>query len=113
MGYYYNVNEVVGAGVVGVPIAHVDGIALRQSLFVVGIITVVFGILFVIVTLLVRRRIVQPMLRIGHEAEAISKGQFDTEMSELDRDDEIGHMAKAIELMRRSLKIVMQRQQKH
>lgn len=106
-GYHYRLNEVVGAGVVGVPVDHVDEIALRQGLFVVALLSIVFAILFIIVNLLVRRVIVSPILSIEQKAASISQGEFDTEIPELSRNDEIGQMAKAIELMRRSLKMAM------
>jgi HAMP domain-containing protein len=105
-GYYYQMDDVVGVSLVGVPLAEVRELAIQRSLGVAGGLTVVFGLLFLVVNLLVRRLIINPMGEITAKAHAVSRGQVDQKV-EIDRNDEIGEVARSFELMRRSLVLAM------
>lgn len=105
-GYHYQMNDVVGVSLVGVPLAEIRQLAMERSVGVAGGLTVVFGLLFVVVNLLVRKLIIDPMGEITTMAQAVSKGQVDQKMN-IDRNDEIGELARAFELMRRSLVLSM------
>ena len=53
-----------------------------------------------------------PILEVTEAAHAISRGKLDT-MIEVNRDDEIGDLARSVELVRRSFAKLMQRMRKH
>ena len=108
-GYGYKNDEVVGVSLVGVPLADVQSLAIQRSLIVIGAITVVFTLLFVIVNLLVRRLILVPVLEITEVAKAVSKGDIHRAISSEKRNDEIAELTNAFELMRRSLLTAMKR----
>jgi len=54
-------------------------------------------------------RVAQPLLRLTAVAEEISRGRFEHELTEVERSDEIGALARAIERMTRSLQLAMDR----
>jgi len=107
-GYYYGVNDVVGLSLVGVPLEHVQTVATERSLLAIGLLTILFAIIFLSINILVRRTLVKPILEIAAGAHAISKGQLD-KMVQSDRNDEVGDLAHSIELLRRSFVQAMKR----
>ncbi|MGD8310400.1 MAG: DUF3365 domain-containing protein [Chromatiales bacterium] len=111
-GYGYKFNDVVGVSLVGVPLQDVQSIALERSLVVIGGLTVLFAILFVVVNLLVRRLILNPIAEITSVAKAVSGGDVNRVVASGERTDEIGELASSFELMRRSLVTAMKRMQK-
>jgi HAMP domain-containing protein len=108
-GYGYRTDEVVGISLVGVPLVDIQGLTLERSMFVIGAITVIFTLLFLIVNLLVRRLILVPVLEISEVAKAVSKGDIHREINSNKRNDEIAELANSFELMRRSLLTAMKR----
>jgi methyl-accepting chemotaxis protein len=108
-GFYYRTDEVVGVSVVGVPLGDVQSLTINRSLIVIGGITVLFAILFLLVNILVRRLILQPITEITTVAIAVSRGDISREVEVEDRKDEIADLANAFELMRRSLITAMKR----
>ena len=111
-GYGYQTDQVVGVSLVGVPLADVQSLAFQRSLFVIGVITVIFTLLFVIVNLLVRRLILVPVLEITEVAKAVSKGDIHRAINTDKGNDEIAELTSAFELMRRSLLTAMKRMQR-
>jgi len=102
-GYGYKVNDVVGVSLVGVPLADVQALSLERSLIVIGAITVLFAVLFIVVNMLVKRLILEPIVDITRVAAAVSKGDINRAVTVVERNDEIADLAQAFELMRRSL----------
>lgn len=110
-GYGYKVGDVVGLEVVGVPIAGIDSVAMQRSLVAIALLTLLFALVFVAINMLVRRNLITPMLQITKTARAISKGRLDQPLS-LPRNDEIGDLARSVELLRRSFAQLMKRMRK-
>ena len=106
-GYGYRENEVVGVSVVGVPLEDIQTLTLNRSLLVIGGITLIYALLFLVVNLLVKRLILVPIENITELAKAVSKGEIDREVVVHRRNDEIADLANAFELMRRSLVTAM------
>lgn len=102
-GFGYQDGEVVGVSLVGVPLGDVQALAVSRSLAVIGAITILFAILFLVVNMLVRRLILEPITEITKVAIAVSHGEIGREVNVQDRNDEIARLANAFELMRRSL----------
>ncbi|EXJ16147.1 cache domain-containing protein [Imhoffiella purpurea] len=63
----------------------------------------------ILVALLLARRFSAPIRRLTAAADEISRGGFETEIGETDRADEIGALARAIERMRVSLAMALNR----
>ncbi|MET0071613.1 MAG: DUF3365 domain-containing protein [Candidatus Thiodiazotropha sp.] len=108
-GYGYQSGEVVGVSVVGVPLEDVQSLTIKRSLIVIGAITLLFAVLFIVVNRLVRHLILEPITEITTVAKAVSHGDISREVHVRDRKDEIADLANAFELMRRSLVAAMKR----
>ncbi len=74
--------------------------ATRAAVTFAGVAT----LLGLIVSVLLSRRLLQPIRRLAHDAEAIASGNLNREISVLDSDDEIGFLGHQFEMMRRSIK---------
>lgn len=107
-GYHYKDKDIVGLELVGVPIADVNALAMQRSLVAVGMLTVLFGAIFVTINILVRRNLISPILAITSAAHAVVKGDLDRSL-DIQRNDEIGDLARSVELLRRSFAQVMKR----
>lgn len=101
-GFGYKVGDIVGASVVGVPLANLNELVITRTLFIIGLFTVLFGFIFLFINSLVKRSIIAPLLSISEAARSVSRGKINESVS-IDRDDEIGELAHSFELMRRSL----------
>jgi HAMP domain-containing protein len=107
-GYNYKDGEIVGLELTGVPIADVNALAMERTLVAVGLLTVMFGLIFVTINILVRRNLISPILEITNAAHAVVKGDLDRAL-DIQRNDEIGDLARSVELLRRSFAQVMKR----
>ncbi len=107
-GYGYKPDEVVGASVVGVPLSDVQSLVISRSLSAIGILTLLFGLVFIVINSVVKKRILNPLEALANRADTISKGDLDTPLT-YGHEDEIGKLAHSIELMRRSLAKIMER----
>lgn len=107
-GYNYKDGDVVGLELVGVPIADVNALAMERSLVAVGLLTLMFALIFVTINILVRRNLISPILEITEAAQAVAKGDLDRQV-DIQRNDEIGDLARSVELLRRSFAQVMKR----
>ena len=77
---------------------------LKRSGIVIGIITVLFAGVLIVLNRVVQSNIIQPILQITEAAKAISLGRSNEPLTS-DRNDEIGALTRAFELMRRSINI--------
>ena len=80
------------------------------SIAVVITLSLLFALVLVLVNLLVRRSIINPLSAITTHAYAVSHGNFDAVFDKENlRDDEIGELAISFELMRRSMLLAAKR----
>lgn len=107
-GFGYRIGDVVGASVVGVPMANLNEQVLIRSLIIVGMLTLLFAVIFLFINALVKRSIIAPLLSISEAAKSASRGKLNESIS-IDRDDEIGELAYSFELMRRSLVAIVKK----
>lgn len=113
-GYNYQPDEVVGVSIVAVPMENVQALVWKRTSIVLVVLTVLFGVILAVVNLLVRSYLLKPILEITGVAHAISHGTLNKDKRiELDRNDEIGDLARSVELVRRSFEKLMQRMYKH
>jgi methyl-accepting chemotaxis protein len=75
---------------------------------VVGIITVIFSLIFIIINALVKKTILSPITSITEAAIVLSKGDLEREINIKQDGSEIGELANSFELLRRSLKWTME-----
>lgn len=108
-GFGYANNSVVGVMLVGVPLGNVQELVITRSVAVIGIITAIFTLFFFSANLLMRRLIITPLVNITKMAQSVSQGELGSRI-EVKRNDEIGALAHAFELMRRSLVTMLKRQ---
>jgi HAMP domain-containing protein len=103
-GFGWKSGEIVGATLVGVPVADVNTAVMKRAGIVIGIITALFAGVLIVLNRVVQRNIIQPVQQITAAAEAVSLGRSNEPLSS-DRHDEIGALTRAFELMRRSINI--------
>ncbi|MDJ0714220.1 MAG: DUF3365 domain-containing protein [Prochloraceae cyanobacterium] len=101
-GYGYISDRVVGASVVGVPVANVNQIVLSRSIIALIVISMLFLVIFLMINRLVQQLLLGPIEKISRIAREVSEGSLDYSISSRRR-DEIGELANSFELMRRSL----------
>ena len=73
----------------------------RKALLMLGLIALAFGCLF---SVLFSRRITRPVASLVNDVEAISKGDYEQEIS-INTHDEIGYLARRFGTMKESLKV--------
>jgi HAMP domain-containing protein len=103
-GFGWKSGTVIGATLVGVPIADLNSAVMTRAGIVIGIITVLFAGVLIVLNRVVQNNIIQPILHITEAAKAVSLGRSNEPLVS-DRDDEIGALTRAFELMRRSINI--------
>ena len=107
-GFGYQEGTVVGASVVGVPMANLMEAVFFRSLVVLGVTTFIFSLIFLFINGMIKRSIIRPILAISESARSVSRGNISEEIA-MDRNDEIGDLAHSIELMRRSLVLMVKK----
>ncbi len=103
-GFGWKSGAVIGASLVGVPVANLNAAVFKRSAIVVGIITVLFATVLLVLNRVVEKSIIEPILEITSSAKEVSLGRSNRPLIS-DRDDEIGALTRAFELMRRSINI--------
>ena len=103
-GFGWKTGAIIGATLVGVPVADLNSSVMKRSAVVIGIITAMFAGVLIVLNRVVQANIIRPILRITDAAKAISLGRSNEPLVS-NRDDEIGALTRAFELMRRSITI--------
>ncbi|MEM9007767.1 MAG: DUF3365 domain-containing protein [Cyanobacteria bacterium P01_F01_bin.86] len=101
-GYGYIENQVVGVSLVGVPLGNIYKLIVQRSVTVIVVLTLLFTAVFIVISRQVQGSILKPIIYITQVVRDISRGNLAREVSVQQR-DEIGELANAFELMRRSL----------
>ena len=100
-GYGWKVGDVVGSSAVGVPLANINSIAIKRTLYALLVLAIVFEVLYLYINTIVSRRLVGPIKDIADKAKKISREDL-REALDSDRDDEIGELANSFAMMRRN-----------
>ncbi len=111
-GYSYKVGDVVGVMVVGVPLENVNNLLIQRVLIAVGALTLVFALIMISISVLVKRNIITPVVNITNMASALSKGDLESSIDPNQSSQEISELAGAFERMRRSMVAAIKRMQK-
>lgn len=105
-GYGWKVGDLAGVLMVAVPVGQVQAVATRQALSVALGITVFFLLTALVIYLLLDQLVLGPVGFLTERVEALSRGEgLDEPLPELPK-DEVGRLARAVELLRRSLKLL-------
>jgi methyl-accepting chemotaxis protein len=102
-GFGWQLNEVIGAQIVSVPMDLPIRNANRAFVTFMSSLTVVFAVLFVILNIMLTAMIVQPITRLSAAADHISKGRLDAAEFPSTGKDEVSQLGHAFNRMRRSL----------
>jgi HAMP domain-containing protein len=103
-GFGWKTGAIIGTSLVGVPVTDLNWSAFKRSSIIIGIITALFAIVMIVLNRVVKRKIIEPILKITDASKEISLGRSNRAIS-TDRNDEIGALARSFELMRRSINI--------
>ncbi|MEJ2402801.1 MAG: DUF3365 domain-containing protein [Candidatus Thiodiazotropha sp.] len=103
-GFNWTSGTVIGGSLVGVPVADLNGAVLKRSAVFIGVITILFACVLVVLNRVVENNIIKPILEITETAQKVSLGRSNQPLIS-DRNDEIGSLTRAFELMRRSINI--------
>jgi len=107
-GFGWKLNEIIGAQIISVPADRVIQKANKSSFTVIGIVSIVFLAVIVLVNILLNRQIIRPLKRITRVAEEVSTGHMEVDFDQVSN-DEIGHLARAFKRMKLSLEMAMKR----
>jgi protein-histidine pros-kinase len=107
-GFGWNLNEIVGAQIVSVPMDLPIRNAWTAFVTFMGSLVAVFAVLFVALNVMLSRLIVRPIARMSRTADQVSTGDLSVpEFAERGR-DEIARLGRAFNRMRRSLEQAME-----
>lgn len=107
-GFGWQLNEIIGARIVSVPASRVISKANQSSFIVLGIVSVIFVAIILLVNIMLNRQVIRPLKRMTRVAEEVSTGHTNIEFEALSN-DEIGNLAKAFKRMQLSLEIALKR----
>ncbi len=107
-GYGWKLNEIIGAQIISVPAKKVISQARQSFLLLMGIISLVFLLVVVLINHLLNLNVIRPIKRIARVAEEVSTGNMDAEFDRMNK-DEIGNLAEAFKRMKLSLRMAMGR----
>ncbi|MFC1773303.1 DUF3365 domain-containing protein [Pseudomonadota bacterium] len=102
-GFGWQLNEVVGAQVVSIPMGVPVGKAEATFRLFMGVLAATFVAIVLLVNLLLKLTVISPIQRMSRTADAVSHGQMDTPELKANGKDEIAMLASSFNRMRRSL----------
>ena len=105
-GFGWKLNEIIGAQVISVPASGVIESARKAFLLFMGIVTGAFALVLLVMNVLLKKAIIQPIDRMVKVANEVSMGNMDAEF-EQESGDEIGKLAAAFNRMKTSLVMAM------
>ncbi|HWM43947.1 MAG TPA: DUF3365 domain-containing protein [Burkholderiales bacterium] len=102
-GFGWQVNEVIGAQIVSVPMNLPIRNANRAFVTFISSLAVVFAVLFVVLNIMLTQLIVEPITDLSLAADQISRGQVNIAELPAKGKDEVAQLGQAFNRMRRSL----------
>lgn len=110
-GFGWKLNEIIGAQIISLPASRVIQKANKLSVVIIGIVSMIFMAVIVLVNIFLNRQVVLPLKRITRVAEEVSTGHMEVDFDQVSN-DEIGNLARAFKRMKLSLDMAMKRLQK-
>ncbi|MCD2184694.1 Tll0287-like domain-containing protein [Rhizobium sp. GN54] len=106
-GFGWKMGETVGAQIISAPMSIVEKRARETGLILIGGLTLVFLLVFVLTNLMLGRIVVRPVRRMSDLAEKVSMGDFSQPEYRKPGKDEISSLSLSFNRMRRSLERAM------
>jgi len=106
-GFGWNMNEVVGAQIVSVPMTLPIQMANKTFITFISLLIVIFLIILIVINLMIRQIITKPLLGITRMANDVSMGKMDAPEFSISTKDEVAVLAASFNRMRRSLQKAM------
>jgi methyl-accepting chemotaxis protein len=91
--------KVVGIVYVGIPTAELDGM-LWQALWAMIVAAAIAALLVLGMTMLIVRRVTKPLKSVTETLTALAEGRVDVEVKHADRHDEIGAIARTVDVFK-------------
>ena len=107
-GFGWQMNEIIGAQVVSVPMSVPLEKAEMTFLVFMGVLAAVFAVVMIILNVLLHYVVIKPVVKISEMASAVSMGNMGVEEYERSGKDEIASLSASFNRMRRSLENAMQ-----
>ncbi len=107
-GFGWKLNEIIGAQIISVPADRVIQKANQSSVVIIGIVSIIFVAVIVLVNVFLNRQVILPLKRITRVAEEVSTGHMEVEFDRVSN-DEIGNLTRAFKRMKLSLEMAMKR----
>lgn len=105
-GFGWKLNEVVAAQIITVPAEEIFNSAQRVFSLIMGILIGIFALVIFIINFLLKRAVIQRIIRIAKVAQQVSKGEMSADFEQTSN-DEIGSLTIAFNRMKSSLEIAM------
>lgn len=102
-GFGWNLNEVLGAQVVSVPMSVPLERADRNFTVVMGLLTGVFLLIGLTLNLMLWKLVIQPVSKLSQLSDRVSLGELDAPEFNVKSKDEIGTLAESFTRMRKSM----------
>jgi HAMP domain-containing protein len=106
-GFGWQMEEIIGAQIVAVPMAIAYQQARTSTLTLAGSLFSVFTLILIAINIMLDRMFIQPLRSLAEVTDRYSRGDIDIEELEATRNDEIGRLERATNRLRRSLKKAM------
>lgn len=106
-GFGWKMGETVGAQIISAPMSIVEKRARETGFILVGGLTLVFLLVFVLTNFMLGRIVVRPVRRMSDLAEKVSMGDFSQPEYQKPGKDEISSLSVSFNRMRRSLERAM------
>jgi protein-histidine pros-kinase len=106
-GFGWKFNEIVGAQIVSVPMSVPIAQAERAFQTFMGSLVGVFILIIVVLNVMLRLIVINPVTKMSQIADEVSRGQMDAPEFSEKGDDEINLLAASFNRMRRSLEKAM------
>lgn len=103
-GFNWQLHSVIGAQVVSVPVSVPENMARNVTALVMGALAGILLLTLVILNLMLRQIVIEPVKRLAHSADEISKGNLEVEDLPVNGKDEIAGLSGSFNRMQRSLK---------
>jgi HAMP domain-containing protein len=102
-GFGWNLNEVLGAQVVSVPMSVPLARADKAFVVVMGLLTGVFVLIGLALNLMLWKLVIQPVSKLSQLSDRVSLGELDAPEFNVKSKDEIGTLAESFTRMRKSM----------
>jgi HAMP domain-containing protein len=106
-GFGWKLNEIVGAQIISVPASEVVNTTRQSLLLVMGAVGGIFAVTILLINLMLRQAVINPLNRMSMVAHDVSVGKLDSDFPQTSH-DEIGVLAAAFNRMKLSLSMAME-----